>query len=757
MASTVTKTFTENYFTSGNTQSNWTVTLTGQDVTVTGSTFQLSGVPANNVTFKYVGSNKGRAASRLDLLIKPNGASDPSNATQYGLNRGYNIQNASAATSGTTYASVLVSDVASTTYNTSSYFTSSNKTSKTVSIIARYSFLGGYSHNSSFNGYDYTTGNYNSYRTTTAANLGTVGTITLNAPPTYTATVSSSAPYYSGVSTYSVSIASLSAKYGGDISQVKLTVGSQTATRTTNGTLSINLNKVGTFTPTVEVTDSRGQKTTKTLSAITVNAYSIEIQDLSVQRIDGNDQISDDGTHALITVKIGYTKYSGNYLLAPITKNGNTELNTVTWYTSWSNTNGFSGAVNWTNYAPNSPITLYGKCTSTFNVNSSYTINVTPRATYANGVQISRKLLQAFYLLAGRAGGRALGIGMKPRADGTLDIALDVAIFGYLTESLVLKRAGIDASKADNNVSSTAYPTQFCIVDKENRTLARLEGEIAANGNIGSKWYVRNYDTNGAQVAQKGITITMTKSGVLTVVTQGDITINKSAAIFAAQGTINTRVNATTPSSATIVGGLNVKDSNGDIVFYNQTTMSSTDTLYSTFITRRYNADGSAIAVTHGFYQHVNKNGNLSVNFTSEASRTAWRTGLLVDKWENTDYTTTTATDFFEVSSSVATVSSGRCRKFGKVVYVFLTWTNKNAITVPDHGNIANITIGTLKSGYRPHTDSTGISYGDNAGQQWYAIRTTGVIELSACEGTGTQRTIAAGSTFRCMATFITP
>ena len=87
---------------------------------------------------------------------------------------------------------------------------------------------------------------------------------------------------------------------------------------------------------------------------------------------------------------------------------------------------------------------------------------------------------------------------------------------GTLTGALAAKFSSIDASKANNNVSSTIYPTTFDIHDTGNRILTRLEGIVDSNGNIGTYWYVRNYNTSGTQVSQKGIKMTMAKDGTLT-------------------------------------------------------------------------------------------------------------------------------------------------------------------------------------------------------------------------------------------------
>ena len=81
---------------------------------------------------------------------------------------------------------------------------------------------------------------------------------------------------------------------------------------------------------------------------------------------------------------------------------------------------------------------------------------------------------------------------------------------------LSLKTIDIDASKADNNVSVTQYPTTLNVLDKEERTIVRSEAVVKPDGSIGFNSYIRNYDTDGIEVAQKGIQYQMNKSGNLT-------------------------------------------------------------------------------------------------------------------------------------------------------------------------------------------------------------------------------------------------
>lgn len=85
-----------------------------------------------------------------------------------------------------------------------------------------------------------------------------------------------------------------------------------------------------------------------------------------------------------------------------------------------------------------------------------------------------------------------------------------------MTGSLNAKFSTFDLSKSNNGVSSTQYPTTFCIEDSAGRIATRVEGVVSSNGSMAAFWYVRNYNTSGTMVAQKGIQMTMNKSGTLT-------------------------------------------------------------------------------------------------------------------------------------------------------------------------------------------------------------------------------------------------
>jgi len=153
---------------------------------------------------------------------------------------------------------------ATRTVSAGSIFNSSNRTLLSVPIKL-YMKVTIY-HNSESRTARYKETSFSSY------DFDTAYTVTLNAPPTFTTSQVYADTGLTIGTVAKVDVSSLSAKYGGTISEVLLTIGEQTATTTTAGTMSITLDTVGVFIPTVKVTDSRGQETTKTLNTIIVRS-----------------------------------------------------------------------------------------------------------------------------------------------------------------------------------------------------------------------------------------------------------------------------------------------------------------------------------------------------------------------------------------------------------------------------------------------------------------------------------------------------
>lgn len=411
---TITKTFTEDYESSH--KASWVFTLTCANVTATGSTVSVA-VPT--VTAKMTASGKTSARAYVAFANLKAGNVDAGRTYAWYLE--------SSWASGATKTLPFDTDVGTATpatFNTSSLFTSSNKTTRTVnvSLINAPGNSSVYFSGSSWKGSSY----WNEFEQDVSPPLGTIATITLNAPPTFSSTqVSFTNDYsgvpYAGLTTASVTISSLSAKYGGDISSAVLKIGSQTASRTTNGTLSILLGAVGTFTPTVTVTDSRGQTTTVTLNAITVHGYVAPSVSFETERTTSTGAPNDEGVYAVINPTFTFTDAIAT-LSAPTVSvtdaDGVGRVPTVTWYSTRAADGTLSGSVTWANLS--SGDTVYGlvSITNDFNTQKSYQISVTPQDSEDTGTAITQTLGAAFYTVDFYAGGHGIAFGQPASEEG---------------------------------------------------------------------------------------------------------------------------------------------------------------------------------------------------------------------------------------------------------------------------------------------------------------------------------------------------
>lgn len=115
----------------------------------------------------------------------------------------------------------------------------------------------------------------------------------------------------------------------------------------------------------------------------------------------------------------------------------------------------------------------------------------------------------------------------------------------------------------------------------------------------------------------------------------GNLHISKTydSIVFYHATSVNSRINATAPDANRRIGSIQHLDGNdaSNVVFYSETFYTTDRQLYTSFVTRRYSADGSSY-INHGFYQRINNDGSVVTNFTNAASRDAWATGLNVVK-----------------------------------------------------------------------------------------------------------------------------
>lgn len=149
------------------------------------------------------------------------------------------------------------------------------------------------------------------------------------------------------------------------------------------------------------------------------------------------------------------------------------------------------------------------------------------------------------------------------------------------------------------------------------------------------------------------------------------------------------------------------------------------------------NMDNNGNWVQNGLNLYVAKDGTPTVSLDQP---NAWCKAL--------GYTDTNNVSGVFTKESSVTIRWFRCTKWGNVVSASISWYTSQAISVPANGNISDFFIGTFAAGYRPPAEIHGTSSGDNAGAAWYYIGSSGQLQLGACEGTGSARTIAANTAF---------
>lgn len=408
---TITKSIAEN---SGDYRSTWTLTTTVNDIVASptaGTTFSL---PLPIITAKYsnVGGNKNYGSFYGYLAYY---SSDKRIATRL---YDYSSNSWPANTN-----KIITNSETSVNVSIAMLFWGHNPTQRSVPLkVMVDDFFRLQTQGVSGSGSATTDGMYK--HTSSDAPLvlfDNVATVTLDAPPTFSNTgVTFDTSYvYTGLTTASVDISELEAKYKGYITSAELKIGAQTATLTgdatnilSSGTLSILLNTEGTFTPTITVTDSRGQTATKTLPSITVSRYVAPSVSFTVARTNASGVADDEGTSAVLTATIDYVSMVANLTQPTVTVDGMTE--SVTWYTDRA----LSSAVNWTNYNPASPITLYGFINGGLETESSYSIGITPNDSKASGTEITQTLGGAFYTIDFLAGGHGIAFGQPATQDG---------------------------------------------------------------------------------------------------------------------------------------------------------------------------------------------------------------------------------------------------------------------------------------------------------------------------------------------------
>lgn len=122
------------------------------------------------------------------------------------------------------------------------------------------------------------------------------------------------------------------------------------------------------------------------------------------------------------------------------------------------------------------------------------------------------------------------------------------------------------------------------------------------------------------------------------------------------------------------------------------------------------------------------------------------------------DYTTTTSS-IISFSSGWTVDGNAYAIRWGNVVTIILPQKYSSTISVPADGRLSSkIQIGTLTTEYRPNQTAYMHSWGDNAGQAWGYVDSTGKVYVTAFEGLGgSTRTISANTRVTLCSTYILP
>lgn len=389
-----------------------TFTITPKNVVLSAQNKNLSGSDISlTVQVKYNTNAGGR--NYIDDNIRISCAVDRPDGAKFTV-ANYNCLKASSLSANTNSAMTIYTH-SSDSISIGGLFNSSNPTVKTIPLTWTASRNGetmtlitGKTVSSGYDPVGYRDGAWTPI-------VVTDGYVTLDAPPTFDTSALSidTSSAYAGATTASVTVSNLSAKYGGSITEAKLTIGNQTATRTDNGTLSIALGAVGTFTPTVTVTDSRGQVTTQTLEAITVGDYTSPSVSIAVQRTLATGVPNDEGEYGTISATFEFVDAIAQLTQPTVTVDGTPA--TVTWYSTRATDGTLSGTVNWASLT--SPATVYGIVDAP-NIQTSYQLAVTPVDLISSGTTITQTLASAFYTIDFLAGGHGIAFGQPATQDG---------------------------------------------------------------------------------------------------------------------------------------------------------------------------------------------------------------------------------------------------------------------------------------------------------------------------------------------------
>ena len=393
--------------------STWTLTFkmptSTEDTVVSGETFNFQYYSQINRVYANNADGKTHASDNINLTVITGGV-----RVNTGLRDG--ILDWSPNQTRMTAGSIR-------SVNTDRYFNSSNPTTRTIEsrqyLRAVKLRSGAVSNGAYVAPYGIATyGDVDNPSTDMSdwIDLGVFKRYTLDAPPIISnssVTYDTNEPFaYLTTATLACDV---TAQYGGNISNIVFKIGTQSVSGTTTP-LSIRLTAEGTFTPTVTVTDSRGQTTTQAFDAVVVKPCPPPAMSFTVQRTTASGVVDDEGQYATLTAVFDYAS-DGVALREPVVLVDGVQ-ETATWYTTRATSGAVSNAVDWTNTGSfTSPKTLYG-VVGTLDLQTSHQISVTPVDSNASGTAITQMLASAFYTIDFLAGGHGIAFGQPSSEDG---------------------------------------------------------------------------------------------------------------------------------------------------------------------------------------------------------------------------------------------------------------------------------------------------------------------------------------------------
>lgn len=407
----------------GDRRATWYFYASLSDLSVTGSTFTPP-LPSISAKFVYSGKNTASVSAFSVTASMPNMPTGTNYTADYAISE--------QSWSNDSYKSLSRTYAYTPAQNTSTYFKSSNKTTRSITLTYTCTNAWAETHRVVSGTYYADWDGILQY-----GSIATVvtSTITLDVPPTVTlGTPTYTTPHYAGLGTYSVTVDEAKAYYGGNVQSITLTVGNDTVTQNyssatvTNKTLSLTPSVAGTYTPTITVTDTRGQTKVENLPQIVVNPYLVPSINFNVQRCNNDGTLYAEGEYGLVTASITYTDAIAKLTQPTVAvrdEDGNLVVSSATWYTTWTSAGGVSSAVNWTNYNPTSPVTLYAIVSatgSTFSPNESFTVSITPTDNQGGVAEtITQTLSTGFFTIDFQAGGKEIAFG-APASDDISNI-----------------------------------------------------------------------------------------------------------------------------------------------------------------------------------------------------------------------------------------------------------------------------------------------------------------------------------------------